>query len=288
MPERNLGTDWGRWRRHRYQCRLNLRPQRGWHGNSTPTITTSGVFAITPTAAQTSHQVIGTCGTATTFAPCTLTAGDIPSLSGTYLPIPGGTMTGAAYMDGPIYDAAALGLACNYNLSLQTGTDDTAALNAALATLQTNGGGTIRFPPHAACAINGHIVVPNDNTVFSGGTTNPYARQSPIRLTGTSPSIQNGQRGAPSNLYTGSMLVMRYAPSATGGLIEQSVYAGGSGYVVGDTGTVGGTCSGTTYTIEAADTGTYTVGTAARHSHAHRIRGAGLYLSGRFSLHGCR
>ena len=66
-----------------------------WLTNSTPTITTSGVFAITPTAAQTSHQVIGTCGTATTFAPCTLTAGDIPSLSGTYLPLAGGTMTGA-------------------------------------------------------------------------------------------------------------------------------------------------------------------------------------------------
>src|ERR1022692_1896913 len=29
---------------------------------------------------QTSHQVIGTCGTATSFAPCSLVAGDLPSI----------------------------------------------------------------------------------------------------------------------------------------------------------------------------------------------------------------
>jgi hypothetical protein len=42
-------------------------------------VTTSGTLAIAPTTAQTSHQVIGTCGTATTFAPCALVAGDMPT-----------------------------------------------------------------------------------------------------------------------------------------------------------------------------------------------------------------
>lgn len=41
-------------------------------------ITTSGTLAVTATTAQTSHQVIGTCNAATTFAPCTLVLGDLP------------------------------------------------------------------------------------------------------------------------------------------------------------------------------------------------------------------
>ncbi len=44
-------------------------------------VTTSGTLAVTATTAQTSHQVIGTCGTFTTFAPCSLVAGDIPTLN---------------------------------------------------------------------------------------------------------------------------------------------------------------------------------------------------------------
>lgn len=42
-------------------------------------VTTAGTFAVTAAAAQTSHQVIGTCGTATTFGPCSLAIADIPS-----------------------------------------------------------------------------------------------------------------------------------------------------------------------------------------------------------------
>lgn len=44
-------------------------------------ITTFGTIGLTPTAAQTSHQVIGTCGSGTTFAPCSLVSGDIPTLN---------------------------------------------------------------------------------------------------------------------------------------------------------------------------------------------------------------
>ena len=43
-------------------------------------ITSSGTFAVTPTSGQTSHQVIGTCNAATTFAPCALVAADLPSI----------------------------------------------------------------------------------------------------------------------------------------------------------------------------------------------------------------
>jgi hypothetical protein len=43
-------------------------------------VTAAGTLAVAPTTGQTSHQVIGTCGSATTFAPCVLGYSD---LSGT-------------------------------------------------------------------------------------------------------------------------------------------------------------------------------------------------------------
>lgn len=58
----------------------------------TCTVVASGgasAVSIAPTTAQTSHQVIGTCGTATSFGPCTLTQGDLPTTllaSGAALP----------------------------------------------------------------------------------------------------------------------------------------------------------------------------------------------------------
>jgi hypothetical protein len=44
-------------------------------------VTSSGTLALTPATGQTSHRVIGTCGTATTFTPCALVAADIPTLN---------------------------------------------------------------------------------------------------------------------------------------------------------------------------------------------------------------
>jgi hypothetical protein len=44
-------------------------------------VTSSGTLAVTAATGQTSHQVIGTCGTATAFSPCALVPGDIPTLN---------------------------------------------------------------------------------------------------------------------------------------------------------------------------------------------------------------
>ena len=41
--------------------------------------TTAASISVIPTTAQTSHQVIGTCGSATTFAPCALVLADLPA-----------------------------------------------------------------------------------------------------------------------------------------------------------------------------------------------------------------
>lgn len=42
-------------------------------------ITGAGTLAVSAATGQTPHQVIGTCGSATTFAPCALVAADLPS-----------------------------------------------------------------------------------------------------------------------------------------------------------------------------------------------------------------
>jgi hypothetical protein len=55
-----------------------------WLSVSGSPVTSSGTFNVTAAGSQTSHEVIGTCGTATSFSPCALVAGDIPaSLSST-------------------------------------------------------------------------------------------------------------------------------------------------------------------------------------------------------------
>ena len=52
-----------------------------WLTASPNPITTSGTQTISAATGQTSHKVIGTCGTATSFGPCSLVAGDIPTLN---------------------------------------------------------------------------------------------------------------------------------------------------------------------------------------------------------------
>jgi hypothetical protein len=50
----------------------------GWLTVGGSPVTISGTLAITAATGQTSHQVIGTCNAATSFAPCALVAGDLP------------------------------------------------------------------------------------------------------------------------------------------------------------------------------------------------------------------
>ena len=56
-----------------------------WLTASPSTISASGTQTFSPTTGQTSHQVIGTCNTATTFGPCTLVVGDLPTIPNTQI-----------------------------------------------------------------------------------------------------------------------------------------------------------------------------------------------------------
>jgi len=172
------------------------------------------------------------------------------------LPLTGGTLTGTVNEYGQIYDAKAIGMTCNGVA------DDVPALSAFWAARQVAGqGATVRIPV-GACVFASHLVLPNDNVSGPTVGVNGYSHQVPLRLTGVSPDLRDGQRNQPQAPYQGSTILMAYNSTATGPLAEQSVFAGGSGYAVGDTGTVGGTCSGATYRVVAVDTGTYKIGTA--------------------------
>jgi hypothetical protein len=50
-----------------------------WFTVSGSPVTGAGTIAVTAASAQTSHQVIGTCGSATAFSPCSLVAADLPT-----------------------------------------------------------------------------------------------------------------------------------------------------------------------------------------------------------------
>jgi hypothetical protein len=55
-----------------------------WVSWETPTVasaTTTPTLSVAAATGQPSHEVIGTCGTATAFGPCALVAGDMPSLT---------------------------------------------------------------------------------------------------------------------------------------------------------------------------------------------------------------
>ena len=60
--------------------------------------TTTPILAIGAATGQASHQVIGTCGSATSFGPCALQAADIPALA--YAPWPSGSTAGVPYYSG--------------------------------------------------------------------------------------------------------------------------------------------------------------------------------------------
>ena len=52
-----------------------------WMSVANSPVTVSGTLTVTAAGSQTSHQVIGTCGTATSFAPCSLVGADIPAIN---------------------------------------------------------------------------------------------------------------------------------------------------------------------------------------------------------------
>jgi hypothetical protein len=89
-----------------------------WLTWTVATPTTTPAVTLAATAGQGSHQVIGTCNTLTAFAPCTLVAGDLPSLSALYCAITGCTLTGPLLFTDASYDIGASGATRPRNIFL--------------------------------------------------------------------------------------------------------------------------------------------------------------------------
>lgn len=136
----------------------------------------------TPTTGQTSHQVIGTCNTATTFAPCTLVVGDIPSLASLYLSLGGGTLSGPVSLP-----ASGCTTGC-YALSGTSSIDfgSTLDMTCAVSTFTLTGAATTDFvypliPAGIADGVTVNIFVSAANTVkvklcnYSGSAYDPAA-----------------------------------------------------------------------------------------------------------------
>lgn len=159
------------------------------------------------------------------------------------------TVMGTTILPNNTIDIRSRAVACDGVIDL------TAAINTVHATLVTMGGGVIQFPM-GTCLISGHVVLPNNATGVTG--PNPYSRQVGIRWQGSGPDIRNGEGQLPGiaggTTFGGTLLKMTYEGNGATGPITTSVLdAFGSGYVVNDTGTVGGTCSGATYQVLAVN-----------------------------------
>lgn len=222
--------------------------------------TTTGTPLSNPFTATTSGSWLFFASSANTY--------DVTMSGGTPIPFSSPvTLTGLNWVGpSPIINFTDVGGVCDATWNgasgsgaVITGTDNTPILEAYIASLQAAGHGATILFPIGGCRFATHFVWPNNNTPRLPGVENTTS-QVPIRLEGASPDQRNGSYFTPTYPFSGTTFLMDYAGNgATGPLAEQSTYTGGSGYAVGDTGTVGGTCSGATYLVTAVDTGTYII-----------------------------
>jgi hypothetical protein len=218
------------------------------------TASVTPILQLSPTTAQTSHQVIGTCGSATTFGPCSLVAGDIPALS--YLALTGGTLTGNLTDAGEIVTG--------------TAATDTAALGSELTTSGTcsGTGWTGTYPNYVAPATtaaltctgftnNAYYQTVTGITNNAGVTGMTYGSGLSCTGTGTYPLTVTGGGGSGA---TGTITVTSGAVTAAIAVLT----AGTAFTSTPTTGTLGtptgsASCSGTLAMTSTIGGGTITV-----------------------------
>lgn len=164
--------------------------------------TTAPAITLSGATGQTSHLVVGTCGGLTAVSLCALTSSDIPSLSGSYLPINGGTLTGNLLFTDNTYDIGASGATRPRNIFL--------AGNSTV-------GGTI--------SVTGHTTFEGVTSTGATGTGRLVYATSP---TFTTPVLGTPTSGTATNL-TGLPLstgVTGVLPRANGGMNSSSAGTG--------------------------------------------------------------
>jgi hypothetical protein len=173
------------------------------------TCTISGsTLTLGAATGQTSHQVIGTCGSATSFGPCALVAGDLPTPSGGGL---AGTVAVLSAATGPIANVATQVI--GYTVpsgTLATGTTYTIEAFGTQATSTSPGNDTFSVEIGAS-SLSGNYIVQNVPAATAGTSNAPIWIRASIT--------------AFPNVVSGSMIVCGSTTGAFSGTCRLSVLA---------------------------------------------------------------
>jgi len=167
-----------------------------------------GALSIGAASGQTSHRVIGTCGSATSFAPCSLVAGDLPSPAG------GGPPGGVAAMVSPVSINTPQALVVSYSVPANTIAAGTTYRVAAYGTGTSSAANVTAFKILYAS----QAIATLSMTAAASGTNIAFrveffvTFQSTMAAETTAIFSNNGATG----LYTALQLIM--APTNTTGL----------------------------------------------------------------------
>jgi len=211
--------------------------------SSTPStaVTTSGTVTATPLT-QTANTVLAGPSTGSAATPTfrALVAADIPSLSGTYLPLAGGTMTGSITLT---HDTAALqsttngGAACSGFLVYSGNQFIGCTISQAGALiLQNPSGSTVEMPDitgHgtagnlcvtsagllSVCNVSGSLTyttATSDTATVTGATSSSHCTFSPTNATAAAATVV----GYISAVTTNSVTITHVATAASGGTVN--------------------------------------------------------------------
>lgn len=206
-----------------------------WLTATPPTISASGTQIFTPTTGQISHRVIGTCGSATSFAPCALVAGDLPAIPFTGLSGNLGITQGPSSLTGLLFDTAGTLTIKTINgagAGLVSGPATATATDIPVYTSTT--GGTV----DSGIAIT--TLAPKASPALTGTPTTPTATvgTNTTQIASTAFVLAN----ATGNPSVGASQAVQMAGATTGTFADSGCTADGSGnQICHSNGTTGST-----------------------------------------------
>ena len=185
-----------------------------WMSVSGSPITTAGTLALTGATGQTSHQVVGTCGSSTTVGQCSLVAGDLP-----IIPI---TQVGSAGLSG----SGGVSIASTGAISLS------AIPIASVGSAGLSGSGGISVASTGVISLSGNLNV-GAGTGTSLIVTGILDGTVPVTITtGTSATLGAGT-------YSSGYTLNQEATAGTGVTYTLPATAVGLQYCVSNSGTTG-------------------------------------------------
>jgi hypothetical protein len=189
-------------------------------------VTTSGTLAIAAATGQTPHEVIGTCGSATSFAPCALVAGDLPTIPSSQVSglgalatlANGGTISGYTWSGGTL--SGTIGGTPTFSSTQTLSTSG----NAGTATdISTNGTSNQVWGMNSVGSAQGW------QTLAAGGLSGMTAGQVPIAATATTVTSSEALAGTGEGIVTGPTSVtsgdLASFTGTTGQIADSSVIA---------------------------------------------------------------